>query len=212
MCDSAYAMPVTVAIRSAIEKALGKKITFYLIDCGLKEQDKRKIVKSIPLSCEETVTLLFCSLPEGSRGNTELTREKMDMLLVPSVLPVEHVLLLDADVHILRDLTDLWSTDLEDKLLGAAGDIGHPFGHPGLPKDEQGRNYFTAGVLLLNLAGIREQLPAFTKMMQERKDTNYKDQDVLNVFFGVEDRGWYEFGIERNAGGVGGYICCSAVS
>ena len=173
-------MPVTVAVRSAMEKTPGKRITFYLIDCGLKEQDKRKIVKSIPLSCEETVTLLFCWLPDGSRGNTELTREKMDMLLVPSVLPVERVLLLDADVHILPDLTDLWSTDLEDKLLGAARDIGHPFGHAGLPKDEQGRTYFNAGVLLLNLASIREQLPAFTKMTQERKD----DQDVLNAFFG----------------------------
>ena len=203
--NTAYAMPATVTIRSALEKSPEGRITFYIIDCGLQEEDRRKIVASIPPSHEERITLVFRSLPEGCRGNTEPTWTKVDMLLVTSVLPVERILLLDADILVRCDLADLWHTDLGGKFLGAARDIGHPLGHAGLPEGERCRPYFNAGVLLLDLARIREEIPALTIMTRKRKDTAYKDQDLLNAFFAANGRGWHELDIKWNAGGLGTY-------
>ncbi|KAF8530790.1 nucleotide-diphospho-sugar transferase [Gautieria morchelliformis] len=207
--NTAYLMPATVTIRSAVEKTPGR-ITFYVVDCGLQEQDRRKIAESIPSSRSETTTLVFRSLPEGSRGEKEPTWAKVDILLAPCALPVERVLFLDADLLVRSDLTELWQTDLGGNSLGAARDIGHPLGHGGLPEEERGRPYFNAGVLLLDLARVREHLPALKRMTQERKDTRYKDQDMLNAFFAAGERNWHELDIKWNASGLGTYAACSS--
>lgn len=208
--NSAYTMPATVAIRSAIEKTPRKRITFYIIDCGLQDYDKQKIIQSIPASREETITLQFRCLPAGSRGIDEPTWAKVDILLASSILPVERVLLLDANVLVRHDLTSLWNTDLGGKSLGAVRDIGHPLGHAGLPSEELGRPHFNAGVLLLDLARIREKQATLVRQASERKETAYKDQDVLNALFGGDQRDWHELDIQWNAGGLGTYAAWPA--
>jgi lipopolysaccharide biosynthesis glycosyltransferase/predicted O-methyltransferase YrrM len=204
--DAAYAMPATVAIRSAVDKTPGRRITFYIVDCGLREEDRRKISESVPRSREEDVTLVFRMLPDGSRGLQDPTWAKADMLITTSVLPVERVLFLDADVLVRHDLGALWKTDLGGRFLGAARDIGHPLGHEGLPETEKGRPHFNAGVMLLDLTLIRTRLPAFAQLVRERAETTYKDQDLLNAFFALDD--WLELNVEWNASGLGTYAVC----
>ena len=200
--DAAYAMPVAVAIRSAVETTPGR-IAFYVVDCGLQDEDRRKICASVPSSREGDVTLVFRVLPTGSRGAHEPTWAKVDMLVAPSVLPVERILFLDADVLVRHDLGLLWKTDLGNMPIAAVRDIGHPLGHHGLPDTERGRPHFNAGVILLDLTRIRERLPALVKLAHERAETTYKDQDLLNAFFGPD--GWLELDLEWNAAGLGTY-------
>ena len=204
--DSSYAMAGAVVLRSAIDATSGR-MTFYIIDCGLQPEEKHKLEASIPQARADEVSVMFYTLPPGSRGIREPTWAKVDMLIHPSFLPVERILYLDADVLVRRDLKDLWRTDMGRRPIGAARDIGYPMGHPGLPEVDRGRLYFNAGVLLINLSLIRQRLPDMRNALATLKETAYKDQDFLNAFFSVD---FCELDIVWNAGGLGTYASWSS--
>jgi len=194
MCtDSAYAMPTAVTIQSAIDATADKRMTFYVVDCGLSEEDKGMIRETSSMS--NRVTLQFIQLPDGSKGRQDPTWAKIDAL---SLLPVERALFLDSDILVRKDLGDLWKVDLQGKMLAAARDIGHPLGHNGVERGP----YFNAGMMLLDMARIRTQLPLLIELTKSRAETTLKDQDVLNTFF---RGGWLEVGLEWNATGLGTY-------
>ena len=199
--NSPFAMASAVALRSAIDATSGR-MTFYIIDCGLQTDEKHKLEASIPQARADEVTLMFYPLPPGSRGIKEPTWAKVDMLMHPSLLPVERILYLDADVLVRRDLKDIWRTDMGTRHIGAARDIGYPMGHPGLPEVNRGRFYFNAGVLLVNLSLIKQRIPEMKNALATLKETAYKDQDFLNAFFSDDI---YELDIVWNAGGLGTY-------
>jgi predicted O-methyltransferase YrrM len=120
--DSSYAMAGAVALRSAID-ATGGRMTFYIIDCGLQPEEKHKIEASIPHARADEVTVMFHPLPPGSRGIKEPTWAKIDMLMDLSLLPIERILYLDADVLVRQDLKDIWRTDMGGRPIGAVRDI-----------------------------------------------------------------------------------------
>ena len=205
--NSPFAMASAVALRSAIDATSGQ-MTFYIIDCGLRPEEKHKLEASIPQARADEVTLIFHPLPPGSRGIRDPMWAKVDMLMHPSLLPVERILYLDADVLVRRDLKDIWSTDMGAKPFGAVRDIAFPVGHPGLPEVNRGRVYFNSGVLLVNLLLFRQRLPELRNALATLQETVYKDQDFLNVFF-ID---FYELDIVWNAGGLGTYASWSSDS
>jgi len=191
--DTSYAAPAAVTIRSAVEMTAGS-ITIYIVDCGLRIEDKEKIRASLPE--RHDVTLIFLNLPAGSLA-TELGTvwAKVDML---KILPVERVLYMDADILVRRSLRELWSTDLEGSSIAAAVDVGFPTGHDGVPRTR----YFNVGMLLIDLAKARMRLPKLEALARKMKDARLKDQDVLNVHFASD---WAEFSLSWNAQGLGTY-------
>ncbi|KAF8526627.1 glycosyltransferase family 8 protein [Hysterangium stoloniferum] len=204
--DSSYAMAGAVVLRSAIDTTAGR-MTFYIVDCGLQSEEKHKLEASIPQARTDEVTLVFLSLPHGSRGIREPTWAKIDMIIHPSFLPVERVLYLDADILVRRDLKGIWSTDMGKCAIGATRDIGYPLGHPGLSEVERCRPYFNAGVLLINLSLSRQRHPEMRNALAARQETAYKDQDFLNAFFSGD---LYELDIAWNASGLGTYASWSS--
>jgi lipopolysaccharide biosynthesis glycosyltransferase len=56
-------------------------------------------------------------------------------------------------------------------------------GHPELPEVDQGRVYFNAGALLIDLSLIRQRLPEMRIALAALQETAYRDQDFLNTFF-----------------------------
>ena len=203
--NSSYAMAGAVALRSAIDATSGR-MTFYIIDCELQPEEKLKLEASIPQARADEVNLIFPILPPGSRGIKEPTWAKVDMLMHPSILPVERILYIDADVLVRRDLKDIWRIDMGGKAIGVVRDIGFPMGHPGLPEVNRGRFYFNAGVLLVNLSLVRQRLPEMRNAFATLKETAYKDQDFLNAFFFHD---FYELDMMWNAGGLGTYATWS---
>jgi len=199
--DSPFAMAGAVALRSAIDATSGR-MTVYIFDCGLQLEDKHKLEASIPQARTDEVTLMFHPLLPGSRGIREPTWAKVDILMHPSLLPVERILYLDADVLVRRDLKDIWRTDMGGRAIGVVRDIGLSMGHLGLPEVNRGRFYFNAGVLLVNLSLIRQRLPEMRNALATLKETAFKDQDFLNAFF-CDD--FYELDIVWNATGFGTY-------
>ncbi|KAI0722041.1 glycosyl transferase [Cerioporus squamosus] len=199
--DDDYAMAAGVAIRSAATHTTGR-VTFYVVGRDLPDETKAKLRACV--NDEHNKTIVFIDLPRHYSPLSaeiafpeDLTWGKLAMI---SLLPVERVLYLDADVLVRGDLKDLWDTDLGGKLLAAAPDVGLPSGH-----DADGvRNipYFNAGVLLMDFAPIRARLPALHALVGEMKDSPHKDQDALNVHFKGD---WQALSLKWNAQGLGTY-------
>jgi lipopolysaccharide biosynthesis glycosyltransferase len=193
VADSSFAMPAAVAICSGMMHTPGR-ITFYVVDVGLSENDRRGLEQLVADRSEVTLVFLFLPTadPLAIRG---ATWAKLSML---QILPVERALYLDADVLVRRDLRELWKTDLQGKPLGAVQDVGHPMGHAGVVRGQ----YFNAGVLLLDLTRLRAVLPCLFARVQEMENSAYKDQDVLNIHF--RDH-WHPLDLRWNAQGLGTY-------
>ncbi|KAL0563337.1 hypothetical protein V5O48_018734, partial [Marasmius crinis-equi] len=189
--DSAYAGPTAVAITSAIGATVDKRMSFYVVDCGLMNDDKEKLKSS----SSDRVTINFIELPVQSRGRCDPTWAKIDAL---AHLPVERVLFLDSDILVRHDLSDLWKLDLQRKVFAAARDIGFPMGHEGVER----RAYFNAGVMLIDVTRIRFRLPSLLDFIEVRPQTTHKDQDALNDFFHDD---WLEISVDWNATGLGTY-------
>ncbi|TDL23560.1 glycosyltransferase family 8 protein [Rickenella mellea] len=193
--DSAYALPAAVAMRSAAAKTLGR-LSFYVVDCGLSQQDRDWMKQSIP--DRRNITLNFLPLPPesltGMEGN-DARWAKIDMI---SVLPVERVLYLDADILVREDLHILWKTDLLGRSIGAAVDVGFPVGY----SSSDASPYFNAGVLLVDLARVRQTFQELRDMSIASIHARFKDQDALNAYF---RHNWTEISIKWNAQGLGTY-------
>jgi lipopolysaccharide biosynthesis glycosyltransferase/predicted O-methyltransferase YrrM len=197
--DAAYAMPAAVCMRAVVDHTPGR-LTFYVVDCGLADDDKRKIEASVSSAENTNVTVLFISLPDKALAATAEPQmnavwAKLDML---RVLPVERVLYLDADVLPRADVRPLWEIDLQGKTLGACVDVGHPNGHADIEKGP----YFNAGVLMVDLARARRSVDALPRLADLLKNAKFRDQDVLNAHFKAD---WLPLDLRWNAQGLGTY-------
>ena len=191
--DSGYAMPAAVTLRSVAEHVQGR-FTVYIIDCGLRAEDKAKVEASFLIRPDSDITLSFIDLPLNSvASKLGPAWARIDMM---KCLPAERVIYLDADVLVRKDLRGLWNTDLGGHAIAAAPDLWCPMGHDRVPRGE----YFNSGVLLLDLVKIRSTLPTLEALCYEMKDALFWDQDPLNVHF-RGDRVWLN--LTWNAHGIG---------
>ncbi|KAJ3713930.1 nucleotide-diphospho-sugar transferase [Lentinula raphanica] len=201
--DSAYAMSAAVVVQS-VTKHTPSRMTIYVVDCGLAEEDRQQLLRSISQSRAKAndVTMVFIPLPMDSLGR-ELgpVWAKLDLA---QVLPVERVLYLDADTLIRSSIEPLWQTDLQGQTIAAAPDVGHPMGHGHSPLiDHDKRPYFNAGVMLLNLAKMREDIQMMKDKARTMQSSKYRDQDALNVVYANQ---WTRLSLNWNAQGLGTYI------
>lgn len=111
-------------------------------------------------------------------------------VFLPELAPdVERVIYLDADVLALDDLAPLWQTQLGDNLLAAVTNL-HQWDHVGRPEAiglPPGLDYFNAGVLLLDLARMREERTSETLRayaIDNAGRLEWRDQDALNLVLG----------------------------
>ena len=197
--DSSFAMPAAVTIRSAIENTTGR-ITFYVIDCGLSEADKKQLSLSLPGDEggePERVTLMFITGKESLAAAMGPTWARLEL---HDLLPVERVLYLDADTLVRSSLKEIWETDIRaaGKSIAAVVDVGHPMGHGEFCRTP----YFNAGVLLMDLAKIRQRGNELRELGRKMKSSRYGDQDALNVHFKDD---WYALPLRWNAQGLGTY-------
>ena len=112
-------------------------------------------------------------------------------VFLPELLPGrDRLLYLDSDLIVVDHLRDLYeTTDLGDHLLGAVtnvfqhNDANRP-AELGLPSSDL---YFNAGVLLMNLAAMREEgcsRQLITYARENAELISFRDQDALNVVLG----------------------------
>ena len=191
--DASYAMPATVTIHSIVKHS-SRRLTFYILDCGLGVDDKNRMLLSI--AEKSNASLVFVPLSDDGLGvSLGPAWAKIDLL---NLLPVERVLYLDADTLARGDVGRLWDTDLDGKFLGACPDVGFPLGHE---KIERGQ-YFNTGVLLMDLTRIRSEAQKLKDIAKSTLSPKFMEQDAFNVHF----RGaWKSLSLEWNAQGLGTY-------
>ena len=194
--DSSYAIGAAVTIRSVIETTPGR-VTIYIVDCGLSTDDRDKLQEGIGEDASQRITIKFVVLPTNSMANklSNIVWAKLDMI---EVLPVERVLYLDADVMVRKDLGTLWRMDLQGNAIGGAYDVGYPLGHEGVTRGP----YFNAGVLLMNLTKVREDIAKLREIGTRMEGSKFRDQDTLNAHYAGH---WTSIGLEWNAQGLGTY-------
>ena len=201
--DDAYAVGAAVAMRSAAVYTSGH-VTFYVVEDYITDDVKAKLEASIADRTNATIRYIHVPTETTSvdPGPAIPGGPMWGKIVMLPHLPVERVLYLDADVLVRDDLKDLWDTDLGGKALAAAPDVGFPNGHDDLDSAAASRPYFNAGVLLLDLARVREDLPGLFAHAAKCTGKRLGDQDALNLHFGGA---WRALGLRWNAQGLGTY-------
>ncbi len=183
----AYAKYLSLAMATVLmNKAESDKICFHILDGGLSENDKNKIlhlknIADFEIEFAKVDTEKFLNCPLGKR--THLSLATYYRLVLADMLPqVNKVLYLDCDVEVKTSLKELYNEDISEYSIGAITDISSKrhcerLSLPG---------YYNAGVLLINLDKWREF--RFAEHVFEWIEENIKilkllDQDVVNIYF-----------------------------
>ncbi|HHV12066.1 MAG TPA: glycosyltransferase family 8 protein [Clostridiales bacterium] len=160
--DDGYAKYLGISMLSLFQSNKDfAEIAVFVLDCGIGEANRAKL-KSIAgkyhraiyfISMEVAVSGL--SLHMGSR---KIAVASYARLFLASIMPqaCERVLYLDCDTIVRGSLMDFWNTDLEGYMVAGVRDTVDSFYLKKIGL-EQGEYYVNAGVLLVNLAGWRDQ-------------------------------------------------------
>ena len=209
--DDNFAMPLAVTIRSAVENlAPDRTLRIYVLDAGIKEETKSRLVHSWPQGRYQVEWLkIDARVLAGVPVSGHINLVSYYRVLIPHALPAElsRVIYLDADLVVCADLGRLWDCEFDGQLCLAAQDCAAPYmdssqvlaNYPlcashlgsarpvpnfrelGLKPDAA---YFNAGILLVDLDGWRrENLSArmLECLDQHRQHVRWWDQYALNV-------------------------------
>ena len=185
--DNNYARYLALSLATILDsKEDDDNLHFYILDGGLSEDSKRKILNlkkiadfDIDFIQVDEEKFNDCPLVKGER----LTRATYFRLLIPDLIPdVDKILYMDCDIQVKTSLEELFSYDIEDCYLAAVEDVDAEKNCKRLNL----KKYFNAGVLLLNLAKFREinfTSKIFDWIALHKDQIVFHDQDVLNLYF-----------------------------
>ena len=192
--DNRFAVPLAASIQSALDHlGPGHRLDIHIIDGGLSARNRSRIEQSF---CARSCRLMWLQPEERSLASLKvggaITVATYYRLLIPRLLPTHaKAIYLDADLIVQADLADLWKVPIAEHDLLAVQDqgvrlISGPFGLTnykslGIP---EGRKYFNAGVLVLNLENWRRDQTAeriVEYVSQHHEYIRFHDQDGLNA-------------------------------
>lgn len=196
--DDVFALPATVALRSARRNCDASRTKAVVIDCGISKEGQARMRQAWP-----GVTLKELDPAHVAPFATDRAAAAMARLALEHYVELEQgrVLYLDSDVLVRSSLEPLFRADLRGFLLGAVPATGRPI--MGLdPYDEevawQGTEYaaggaapggivFNSGVLLIDIAAWRDaDLLRRSQVLGSRFPV--ADQRLLNAML---SRDWY---------------------
>lgn len=191
--DDGYIPFLAVSLQSLIENS--KKENFYLIKIlytNISEENQRKIQKFE----QENVSIEFVDLnyyiekiKDKLYTRDYYSKTTYFRLFIPNLYPqYTKALYLDSDVVVLEDVADLYNTNMENDLVAAAPDdviqtikVFQEYAEKVVGVANY-RNYFNAGVLLMNLDELRKFnfQEKFIYSLDKIKFSVAQDQDYLN--------------------------------
>lgn len=209
--DDGYAIPLAVAIRSALDRlAAHRRMRLFILDGGLADESAARLMQSwrdprLAVEWLRPDVDLVRDLPVSDH----ISLAAYLRLLMPSLLPadVRRVIYMDADMLVRRDLGDLWNEPLDGWSVLAAQDLAAPFldsssslpnfervnrhlaaawpvanyRELGLPRDGM---YFNSGLLVVDLDRWRRERTAdavLDCLRTHRQHVLWWDQYALNV-------------------------------
>lgn len=194
--DDDYFVPTYIAIFSLLSNYKGtRNIIIYILCNGDYERKYTIYLKELKNVATE-FRLSFVFIDMGNRYqnvricNNRISISTMYRLSIPNLLiDVSRCIYLDSDIIVEGDISELYDVDLEKKLIAGVKDIY-------ISEKDRNRictvlaisdmdHYFNAGVLLMDLDGIRKQhLDEKMELIGlSSDDYPYNDQDVMNSLF-----------------------------
>lgn len=188
-CDEGYAMQLATTLRSIVEADRNDRpLDFLVLSDGFSEDTRGKVLRSLPKG-SASIEWVDVDLGPFVEFATISYISKMTFarILIPQVLPasVSRVLYLDTDLLVLDDLEPLWETNLEGSVVGAVidqADQQFKEGATALAGVPCVRDYFNAGVLLIDLNQWRERQISEKALayLAQNPRSPFSDQDALN--------------------------------
>ena len=185
ICDDKYAMPTAVAIQSIIENK--KPATEIEINIIANEVSPDNLEKLRSMTGKNvSINIIETDNKYSSVGNPHEYVSKAALLKfdLPEIFKnYDKILYLDSDVLVLDDLSILYETSIEGKYAAVCKDfLAMQFYRDNIEIGLQ--NYFNSGVMLLNLAKMREDKTNKKLLMAKEHDRRkYMDQDAFNMVF-----------------------------
>ncbi len=189
MSDSKYLPYVMVSLHSAIENKKPETVyRVHIIAKGFTQEDVAQ-VKGME---QENVKIAVYSAKEPKLDPTHLGRFASFKISLQKIFIADYlsglnkVLYLDADTLVQQDLSEVYNTNLKGLYAAAAKDgLMYQFPQHVAGLDLKGRSfYFNSGVMLLNLAQIREDgIMRKAVIYFNTHNEIFGDQDVLNAVF-----------------------------
>jgi lipopolysaccharide biosynthesis glycosyltransferase len=194
-CDERYALPLAVAMYSALRSTKsGLRVTI-LCD-QITEPTKCKLAKAAARGkarAFDTIDVELKAFTQHNPGYSHLSAAMYSRLLIPSLLPAEpRCIWLDSDVLVQRDLNQLWETDLHGLPVGAVTcyyvpTVGEPHGIPYMKEAALAPTlpHFNSGIMLLDLDRWRAEATdqKVADFIQNYGSQMKGDQDLLNGVF-----------------------------
>ena len=191
--DDGYIPFLAVALESLIDNA--SKEYYYSIKIlytNINEENKRKINK---YKCEN-VNIEFVDLnyyiekvKDKLYTRDYYTKTTYFRLFIPNLYPqYNKAIYLDSDIVVLGDISELYNQEIENNLVAAAPDdviqstkVFQEYAEKVVGVADY-RNYFNAGILLMNLDEFRKFKfqEKFLYLLETIKFTVAQDQDYLN--------------------------------
>lgn len=191
--DDNYLPYLAVALRSVKENASENyKYKIYILHSGVSEVYAEKItaMQNENFSIEFTdVSEKLTEISSRLHMRDYYTGTTYYRIFIADMFPeYDKALYLDSDTVILGDISELFNHDVGENLIGAITDetvLSVPI-FKSYVKDVLGikpKNYFNAGIILMNLKKFREEnfYEKFADLLQKYKFTVAQDQDYLNV-------------------------------
>lgn len=203
--DEGYAQGLAVALSSALRHLPpGLRLEIVVLDIGLAESSHKRIYDVVEASKRrDPVTFIRIPAERLKRvsGRSRLGLATYSRLILGDLLPsrIRRAVYLDSDVLITRDVSPLFSINLDGALLAAVMNFGWDGTLRALPAvhGDSSRAYFNAGVMVLDMRSWRSARlgeRALEYAAADEHDLALADQDALNA---VVDR-WYELDYEWN--------------
>lgn len=190
--DDSYVVQTSVALTSLkVNKNVGTHYVNNLLCSNVSPENKKYInklaTKDFELKFIDVENDKFKAVDDSDQKYLAATNTALFKFELPNILShIDKVIYLDGDVIFKKDLTDLYSINLDDNTyVAACPDLPQVLYEKPIFDTGNGKKYFNSGVMLLNLKKMRSdktsELLFETKLKQ--KDDKLMDQNVLNIVF-----------------------------
>ena len=185
--DENYLHPTQVSIYSAIQNKCPKSNYYFHIITVDTDSEKAESFflplaqPNVHLEIIPNTKLIDKEFPKFLQ---HISSAALLKLALPNILTsLDRVIYLDSDTLIMKDLSELYTTDLKNFPMGAVSDIGiiaqkylKNFGY-------QESVYYNAGMMLLNLNQMRQEKISeqLINYIQNAKGLLFLEQDALNI-------------------------------
>lgn len=206
--NDSYIKQIVTVLTSIIDNFSNEnKLEINILERNLSDENKKIISKFNNSNIEinyinmNNVNMNLERFMDRRENYNYISIETYYRFFIPELFPnYDKIIYLDADIIVLEDISKLYNIDIENYLAGVTKDININLTRikkwnisKGINIDyyfekilnKKTKDYFNAGILLLNLKKIREDniVEKLWQFTEEKSPLEFQDQDVLNAVF-----------------------------